>query len=309
MKSFQGLPALFGLGLFLAAQMPSWAKAPATAGSPTMAHAMAHAIPLKGAAPSPTFNPLHTNQIKIEERIQLVNGPMIREYAVSGNAQETLVVYTESLNDQDAAVRVELYDAAGNALSLGSTSLAGANATEWAGQHSTFLLPTSGPYRLVLSTVAADAVSAAPLDYRLRVRSPTADEQYLIQAEALSGENRFDEALAAYEQAIAANPNLMAAYLSRFYTLVEMAQVGSALAEGDVNSLETIRQLFQGLNSELRSLAIADLRQTSALLALAIKAGKELPKTIVMEPQGYSELAIFLERGAASATAPQKFLP
>jgi hypothetical protein len=264
----------------------------------------------------PTESPNAESPIKLEETIKDTSGDILitREYTFSGEAGEAIVVYVEALGEPGYYNSVEIYEADGDLVQKLYLSLIGANDAEWSGDHDAFLLPETGQYRLVFSAdnyFGLDPSMPPKLDALLRVRTASAGERSLIQAEQLISEDRSTEALAVYAQAIETDPNFLLAYLQRLELSFKMAadKVAPADEEADANSLAFLEKVFNSMEADTQTLLITDLRQASALMSKAVAEGRvnndEQPYTEAA--QLYNELVTFFETGESSDYLQEQF--
>jgi tetratricopeptide (TPR) repeat protein len=242
--------------------------------------------------------------IRLEERVQQATAPVSREFTFTGQANETIVVHESALSDPQSdpnshSTNFVLTDPAGNEVEQYHVSLAGTRSDEWAGRHALFTLPATGEYRLTFNVYSSlmDGAPKPGVDYRLRVRSSSAVDRSLLEAVNFFYEERYSDAITLYGEIIKDHPDLLTAYIGRSQMHLLLAQSLYTSQPDDGYSLVTLNRLYAALSPEQQALVRGDLRQMSKLMNDAIAQGQPMLDDVMMAPEFFSELAIFLESG------------
>lgn len=229
--------------------------------------------------------------VDIEARLEpQANGSITGDFTFTGNANEVIVIYLESADRYSFPQTLELYGPTGESIPLGYDYPNMLDFQVPEGAHLTVRLPETGEYRLVF--LADDSVTygdgsvgddTLELSYLLRVRQANYYERLMMIAEARLNQDRYEEALGLFDQAIDDSPERPGAYLARIFTYAEMlyetpeftAHFDELAFEEDANKLfAAIYEQFTTLESEEQSVIFSDLRQLEQLYAAALAKGE-----------------------------------
>ena len=257
-------------------------------------------------AMEPSTENSRASDINIEERFQ-TDEPVKREYLLSAQAGEAIIVYSEKNDGRPYSVRVSLFDENGQQVPNNYAYVEGVRFDEWSGRHDSFRLPTTGNYRLVFEAgdldFGEDSAEPSQDHYLLRARVASYLEERIMEVTDAFDDERYDDAIASLEKAIAHDPEHPLAYLGRVIAYYEKTAEAYEEPEdfsnrSEEDELSRAYMLFQSLTPEQQQTVISDLRRSGEGYLAAIERGEMTVEEMEgLDPALFIDAAEFVETG------------